>query len=181
MLIRQQGFTLVEVLVALCISSMLLLGGLRLLPAMQLPIFHEYQFSTARESVWQLAYRIGKHLQRAGYCHGICTMQALKIEQDGRRVLIQWQAPGQPCRTQYEQTGYRLYQGELQILKNSTEYGREMWESISDPGLIILTDFSVTRQWRSNEPPLLVIQLTARQKQGGALIQIRHVVRGENL
>lgn len=177
------GFTLLEVLVALCVSSLLLLGSLGLFPAMQRNVLQQYQCSNARESVWQLAYRIGKHLQRAGYCQGICTMQPLQIEPGGRQVLIQWQAPGHAYRSsaQYERTGYRLHQGDLQILKHIRESGHAIWESISDPGQVTLTHFSVTRQSRRNQPPLLVIMLVARQKQGASLIQIRHVVRGENL
>lgn len=93
MQLRQQGFTLIEVLVALALSSVLLLGTMRLFPALQRNILHEYQSASVRESVWLLAYGIGKHLQRAGYCRGICMTPALQIEQSGSRVLIQWQAP----------------------------------------------------------------------------------------
>lgn len=183
MWIKQQGFTLIETLVALALSGVLLLGTMRFFPTLQRNILHEYQFSSARESVWQLAYRIGKHLQRAGYCRGICTMQPLLIEQNGSRVLILWQVPGQPRSrgAQYERTGYRLQQGKLQILKRVREYDSELWESISDPELVTLTHFSVTRQLRSSGPPLLIIRLEARQKQRSSLIRIRHIVRGENV
>lgn len=183
MWIKQRGFTLIEVLVALALSSVLLLGTMRLFPALQRNILQEYQSSRARESMWQLVHRIGKHLQRAGYCHGVCTIQPLQIDQDGSRVLIQWQAADQPHRTgtSYEQTGYRLQQGSLQILKGFHEYGGELWERISDPGLVTLTHFSVTQQLRHPGPPLLIIQLVARQKHSSSLIRLRHIVRGENL
>ena len=183
MWIKQRGFSLLEVLVALTLSGVLLLGALRLFPALQRNILYLYQSSSARESVWQLAYRIGKHLQRAGYCRGVCTIQPLQIEQGGSRVLIQWQGANQPGTTgsRYKQTGYRLHQGELQILKSVREYDGELWERISDSGLVTLTHFSITRQLRSREPPLLIIHLVARQKPYSTLIQIRHIVRGENL
>lgn len=183
MQIRQQGFTLIEVLVALALSSVLLLGTMRLFPALQRNVLREYQFTSARESVWELAYRIGKHLQRAGYCRGVCTAPALQIEQDGSRVLIQWQAPD-PRYTagfEYQRVGYRLHQGELQILKGMKEFTGELWEKISDPGLVTLMHFSVTQLSRSGGPPLLVINLVARQKQTSSLIRVRHIVRGENL
>jgi prepilin peptidase dependent protein B len=183
MRIRQRGFTLIEVLVALALSSVLLLGTLRLFPALQQNILREYQSSRARESLWQLAQRIGKQLQRAGYCRGVCGVPGLQIEQDGSRVLIQWQAPDPQFAAdgEYQRTGYRLHQGELQILKGTKEFTDELWEKISDPGLITLTDFSVTRLSRSAGPPLLVINLVARQKQTSSLIRVRHIVRGENL
>lgn len=180
MRINQQGFTLIEVLVALALSSALLLGVMRLFSTLQRNVLHEYQSAHARESVWQLAYRIGKHLQRAGYCRGVCsTAPALKIEQGGSRVMIQWQPPH--AGHQIELTGYRLFQGELQIFKGMKEFSGEVWEKISDPLWVTLTHFSVTAQPRSVGPPLLMINLVATQKQRSSLIQVRHVVRGENL
>lgn len=183
MQLRQQGFTLIEVLVALALSGVLMLGAIRLFPVLQRNILHEYQSASVRESVWQLAYRIGKHLQRAGYCRGVCTHPALQIEQGGSRVLIHWQAPESRSLTgvDNERTGYRLHQGTLQILKGRKEFTGEIWEKISDPELMILTHFSVTPLQRKAGPPLLVISLTARQKQSSLLIKVRHIVRGENL
>lgn len=183
MQLRQQGFTLIEVLVALALSGVLLLGTMRLFPALQRNILHEYQSASVRESVWQLAYGIGKHLQRAGYCRGICMTPALQIEQSGSRVLIQWQAPDSRNSTGGEQqrTGYRLHQGTLQILKGTKEFTGELWEKISDPELMTLTHFSVTQLLRDTGPPLLVISLVARQKKTSSLIRVRHIVRGENL
>lgn len=183
MQLRQQGFTLIEVLVVLALSSVLLLGTIRLYPILQRNILHEYQSASVRESVWQLAYRIGKHLQRAGYCRGVCATPALQIEQGGSRVLIQWQIPDSRNVTgdKYERTGYRLHQGTLQILKGTKEFTGELWEKISDPELMTLTHFSVTQLLREAGPPLLVINLTARQKQTSSFIRVRHIVRGENL
>lgn len=183
MWIKQQGFTLLEVLVVLTLSSVLLLGAIRLFPALQHDIWRGYQSASARESVWQLACRIGKHLQRAGYCRGICTAKALQIEHDGSQVLIQWQASGRRQSTcdGSERVGYRLHQGELQILKGRQGHSQALWERVSDPDLVTLTHFSVIPQWRSSGPPLLVIHLVARQKYVSQLIRIRHVVKGENL
>ncbi|WP_300000391.1 prepilin peptidase-dependent protein [uncultured Cedecea sp.] len=183
MRLRQQGFTLIEVLVALALSSVLLLGVMRLIPMQQRNILRDYQSACVRESVWQLAYRIGKHLQRAGYCRGVCRIPALQIEQGGSRVLIQWQAPepGNSIVGEYTQTGYRLHQGALQILKGTKEFTGELWENISDPELMTLTHFSVIKLLREVGPPLLVINLTARQQHSSSSITVRHIVRGENL
>ncbi|MCS3430951.1 prepilin peptidase-dependent protein [Klebsiella sp. BIGb0407] len=183
MRLSQQGFTLIEVLVALALSGVLLLGSMRLFPTLQRSILRDYQSACVRESVWQLAYRIGKHLQRAGYCRGVCKTPALQIEQGGSRVMIQWQAPDRQSSTdgEYVQTGYRLHQGTLQILKGTKEDTGELWEKISDPELMMLTHFSVTQLLRKASPPLLEINLTARQKQTSSLIKVRHIVRGENL
>lgn len=183
MRLRQQGFTLVEVLVALALSSVLLLGTMRLFPTLQRSILRDYQFACVRESVWQLAFGIGKQLQRAGYCRGVCTFPALQIEQEGSRVLIQWQmpAPRNATEGEYQRTGYRLHQGTLQILKTTKEFTGELWERISDPELMTLTHFSVTRLSRKAGPPLLVINLAARHKLTSSLISVQHIVRGENL
>lgn len=179
MRLRQQGFTLIETLVALALSTVLILGTLRLFPALERGILYEYQSAAVRESLWQLAYRIGKHLQRAGYCRTLCTVPALQIEHHGSRVLIQWQAPD--LNDKYERIGYRLHQGTLQILKGSKAFTGELWEKISDPELMTLTHFSVTPLQRKVGPPLLVIHLSAKQNQASPLISVRHIVRGENL
>lgn len=183
MRIRQQGFTLIEVLVALALSSLLLLGTLRFFPALQRNVLHEYHSASAHESVWQLAYRIGKHLQRAGYCRSTCMTPSLQIESGGSQVMIQWQVPDPRDITGgiNERTGYRLHQGNLQILKGVKEFTGEQWEKISDPEHMTVTHFSVTPLLRSAGPPLLIIHLVARHKQASSLIRVRHVVRGENL
>lgn len=183
MRLRQQGFTLIEMLIALALSSVLLLGTMRFFPMLQRSILRDYQFASARESVWQLAFGIGKHLQRAGYCRGVCTFPALQIEQEGRRVLIQWQVPDtrNTAEGKYQRTGYRLHQGTLQILKTTKEFTGELWEKISEPELMTLTHFSVTPLLRTVGPPLLIINLTARQKLTSSLISVQHIVRGENL
>lgn len=183
MQLKQQGFTLIETLVALTISAVLMLGAMRLFTALQRTVWHEYQAVSAHESLWQLAQRIGKQLKRAGYCREACTTPGLQPEQGGSRVMIQWQStafiPGR--QPEYERTGYRLYRGSLQILRGDRAFAVERWENLTDPSETELTHFSVTRQPVNNGPPRLTVELIARQNQSQRWIRLRHTVRGENL
>lgn len=183
MQLKQRGFTLAETLVALTISAVLMLGSMRLFPALQRSIWREYQSVSAHESVWLLAQRIGKHLRRAGYCRGDCSISGLQLEQDGSRVLIQWQSTSflSGLRSEYERIGYRLYHGSLQILRGDRAFAIERWESLSDPSLTELTHFSVVCHPLQGEPPRLTVQIIARHKQSQSWIRLRHTVRGENL
>lgn len=68
MSVNERGFSLLEVLIAMAISSMLLLGAARFLPALQREILQTTRQLLLEDEIWQRAYTVAKHLQRAGYC-----------------------------------------------------------------------------------------------------------------
>ncbi|HBW42620.1 MAG TPA: prepilin peptidase-dependent protein, partial [Leclercia adecarboxylata] len=65
--LKQQGFSLTEVLVAMAISSVLLMSAARFLPALQRSVVLLTKQQELEEELWLRINGIGKHLQRAGY------------------------------------------------------------------------------------------------------------------
>ena len=71
--VKEQGFSLLEVLIAMAISSVLLLGAARFLPALQRESLTSTRKLALEDEIWLRVFTVAKHLQRAGYCHGSCT------------------------------------------------------------------------------------------------------------
>lgn len=186
MQLKQQGFTLLETLIAMALSSIVLLGAGKLFPALQRGILLQYQKEGLHENLWQLAFSLGKNLQRAGYCHGTCVGEALRLELRGECMLIQWDAnsngrwePAGHINT--ETTGFRLRNGSLETVKGATSCEGNGWERITDPEVMVIHHFSITHRARLAAKPLLDINLTAAQKNGSQSVTLRHVVVGHNL
>ncbi len=147
----------------------------------------QYQTENLRESLWQLAFGVGKHLQRAGYCHGVCKGEGLTLLKEGTCALVQWDinSNGQwePAgHSDAEATGFRLQNGSLETLKGATACEGNGWEKITDPEMVAITHFSVSRLARNALQPLLEIKLGASLT-GGAQppVSLRHIVVGYNL
>ena len=75
--VKEQGFSLLEVLIAMAISSVLLLGAARFLPALQRESLTSTRKLALEDEIWLRVFTVAKHLQRAGCCHGICTGEGL--------------------------------------------------------------------------------------------------------
>ena len=71
--VKELGFSLLEVLIAMAISSVLLLGAARFLPALQRESLTSTRKLALEDEIWLRVFTVAKHLQRAGYCHGSCT------------------------------------------------------------------------------------------------------------
>ncbi|AVV22592.1 hypothetical protein CXL13_05030 [Salmonella enterica subsp. enterica serovar Tennessee] len=90
MSITTRGFSLLEVVLAMAIGSILLLGSARFLPALQREIWHNTRQLSLEDEIWQRTYTVAKHLQRAGYCHGHCIGEGLHLAEQGQCVIVQW-------------------------------------------------------------------------------------------
>ena len=186
MLSTQRGFTLLETLIAMALSSVVLLGASRLFPALQMEIMREYQYVAQQEAMWQLAFGVGKNLRRAGYCRGVCQGEGLRILNGGSCVLVQWDANGNgkwdaSPEGQSELTGYRLRNGSLETQKGAKSCEGNGWEKMSDPELMSLQHFSITRQNRKEAKPLLSLRLAASLGNRSRISEINYIVSGENL
>lgn len=185
MQLNQQGFTLLETLIAMALSSIVLLGAGRLFPVLQRAVLQQYQKETVQESLWQLAFSLGKQLQRAGYCHGNCTGQGLVLSKGGECILLQWDSNSngrwEPAsHAQTEQTGFRLNGTDLEALRGATRCEGSGWEKLSDPATMVIQKFTVTRLARQAMSSLLIIDLAAASKSGRNPVSLRHIVVGYN-
>ncbi|MGB7800727.1 prepilin peptidase-dependent protein [Buttiauxella sp.] len=186
MQLNQQGFTLLETLIAMALSSIVLLGAGRLFPVLQRAVLQQYQKEIIQESLWQLAFSLGKQLQRAGYCHGTCSGQGLVLSEGGKCVLLQWDSNSNgrwepTSHAQTEQTGFRLNGTDLEASRGASHCAGGGWEKLSDPTTLVIQQFKVTRLARQSMSPLLIIDLAAVSKNGQNPVSLRHTVVGYNL
>ncbi|MDK9583648.1 prepilin peptidase-dependent protein [Lelliottia wanjuensis] len=186
-MLNQRGFSLTEVLIAMAIGSILLLCTARFLPGLQRAILMQEQQQELEEAIWQRATAIGKQLQRAGYCAGLCQGQALTLGRDGHCVIVQWDAnsngrwESSPS-TEAEQTGYRLEAGALETQRGATNCEGKGWEKLTEPESIWVTQFTVSKTDHPGFAPELNIALDAAR--AGRLtesFQARWRVTGFNL
>lgn len=185
--VKQNGFSLTEVLVAMAISSVLLLSAVRFLPGLQLSLQTETTQQEIEEEIGLRLSGIGKHLQRAGFCAGTCTGEAVQISAQGECVIVQWDENSNgrwetvpPAAA--EQTGFRLNAGALETLRGATTCRGKGWERITDPDRVTVVHFNVDKTQRAGFAPEFTLALSAAfSGPQGRVFQARHSVTGYNL
>lgn len=166
MLSGQQGFSLLETLLAMAIGSVLLLASARFLPALQFAVTQQTRMQTVEDDLWQRLWAVTKHLQRAGYCNGSCRGQPLVISSSGECVIVQWDANSNgrwesSSSSEPEQTGFRLQNGALETLRGATSCSGRGWEKTTDPTQMRVTRFNVAMHQISGYAPQITISLAA--------------------
>jgi len=187
MLGRQRGFSLAEVLVALAMGSILLLSTARFLPALQGAVLRQLQGLVLEDELWQRTLMVAKHLQRSGYCRGVCSGQPLILGRKGSCVLVQWDANGNgvwdpPSSPAPEQFGFRLQNAALETLRGATSCEGKHWERITEPATLQVQTFQITREQHAGFAPQLTLTLSAvltDNPRRSATVQ--HSVTGYNL
>ncbi|EGT4253596.1 prepilin peptidase-dependent protein [Citrobacter amalonaticus] len=187
MSVSESGFSLLEVLIAMAISSVLLLGAARFLPALQRDIFQQTRKLALEDDMWQRVYTVAKHLQRAGYCHGSCSGEGIHISDTGQCIIIQWDAnangvwenePGKEA----EQTGFRLNDSVLETQRGAKTCNGKGWDKITDPDVVQITAFEVVRQDIAGFAPELTLHLRGVSRGDPQTVaDARYSVTGFNL
>lgn len=147
---KEQGFSLIEMLVAMVISGVLMLGAMQLIPQLQglnLKLLAQLQLN---EELHQIMMTLEKAIHRAGYCHGQCHGEGLQIDNNGQCILIKWDenSKGRWRESGHEKSdfyGYRLGKTSLEMQRGASHCQGGGWERISDPRVITITRFHVQR------------------------------------
>lgn len=164
MSVNERGFSLLEVLIAMAISSVLLLSSARFLPALQREILCNTRQLALEDEIWQRVYTVAKHLQRAGYCRGNCVGEGLVISAKGDCVIARWDAnsngiwESSPAK-EADTIGFRLQDKVLETLRGAMDCNEKGWDKMTDPATIQIEAFQVERLNISGYSPLLTLRL----------------------
>lgn len=187
MLGKQVGFSLLETLLAMTIGSVLLLAAARFLPALQLGVLQQTRVQMLEDELWQRLYTVARHLQRAGYCAGNCEGQPVVIGRGGECVIVQWDANSNgrwetTPTSDADQTGFRLQSGVLETLRGAASCEGKGWDKMTDPAMVTVESFSVSRQQVSGFHPVFTISLSGKIKgQTERIVNALFSVTGFNL
>lgn len=183
--VNQQGFSLIEVLIAMAIGSVLLLTTSRFLPALQMTAIRQTQQQALEEEIWQRLFTVSRYVQRAGFCRGICTGEGIVIE--SRCLLVRWDGnlngrwEDTPSANS-DVTGFRLNNGALETLRGATTCAGKGWEEMTDSDFLVVDDFRV-QQWNTNGfSPEFELMLSAHLKSRPSVqVTANYNVTGHNL
>ncbi|MDI3427799.1 prepilin peptidase-dependent protein [Enterobacter sp. V87_3] len=186
MSMNQSGFSLTEMLMAMAISSILLISTSRFLPALHRAVLLQSGQQELEEEVWQRLFSIGKQLQRAGYCAGNCQGTGLTIGRQGSCAIVKWDANSNGVwdvsSSENDSTGFRLESGALETLRGATSCEGRGWEKLTDPDRIAIQQLKVSKVEHAGFAPELTVELVAlRQGALAAPFAARYTVTGFNL
>ena len=151
MSVKAAGFSLMEMLIAMALSAILMLGALRLLPHLQrqnLQLQSQRRGPAARPPILP---RREPAIRRAGYCHGSCQGTPLIIQQGC--LLVRWDENSNgrwegPEHEESEWYGYRLRNQRLEMQRGVSRCDTSGWESLSEPATLIVSELVFTRHER---------------------------------
>lgn len=176
-----QGFTLMEMLLALLISSLLFLGAGRFFPWLLGNSRQLQQQMLLAQELRQVMLTLEKYLRRAGYCEQPpCGQPPVTISSDGQCLVVRLQSRryvtgGISGALNNDSYAFRLNKSRIETRRGIASCGGEGWESLTDPRNIQITRLHFSRQEKR-----LAVQLEA-SGQGQQWRKESHWLRGENL
>lgn len=154
----QGGFTFVEMLIAMLLSSVMMVSIAAMYPTLQHQSQSLYRLYRLEQSLRQVLRTIEKDMKRAGFSYspeGIPGNRGVKIgayPQSAKNscVLIMYDlnhigTTNSSNLDNAEQFGYRWAYGSIEQYHGATDCGGAGWDKLLDPSEIVVTKFLVTR------------------------------------
>ncbi|WP_343552365.1 prepilin peptidase-dependent protein [Pantoea sp.] len=177
--VRQSGFSLLEMLIAMAVGAVLMVSVGRFLPLLLEQNLRLQQRVQLQQELQQIANTLHKALRRAGYCHGQCSGSALTLAANGSCVLLRWDENSNGHwegvgHSESDYYGYRLRSGQLEMQRGVDECNSAGWERLSDPAFLTISAFKLERQGSR-----LILQLAA--KASNQSVELESWIEGINL
>ncbi|MCV9879200.1 prepilin peptidase-dependent protein [Brenneria izbisi] len=164
-----RGFTLPEILLALSLSSLIMLSAAQWYPILRSQSQNSAQYFRLEQLFSQVISGIEKNIRRAGFCAGACQGAAmtlarypgempnscLNVSYDLNRNGV-WDGGEQ----EHESFGYRLRAGALEIQSGAHNCRGDRWEKLFDPQEVMLTHFRIQPVAGKAGAKLYQLQLT---------------------
>ncbi|MBE8597507.1 prepilin peptidase-dependent protein [Xenorhabdus sp. BG5] len=154
---KQAGFSLLEIMVALLISSVIFVAMTKTYPVLSSQIFDLYRKYRLHYLVNRTAYLMEKDIRRAGYCRDReqCKGDPLIISNKNTEMTNscfivafdlnlnnQWEKPGH---IESEFFGYRLNNRALEWGRGVGDCQESGWERLFDPKEIVIDAFRLEK------------------------------------
>ncbi|XKM12601.1 prepilin peptidase-dependent protein [Orbaceae bacterium ac157xtp] len=149
------GFSLLEMLFTLLISSIILFAGLTFYPSFQLSITHVYQTYRVSEVIDQTMNSIIKDIKRAGFIANDPTTNTIKsyeINAKNNCIIIRYDSNSnghwilESDDPQYVDVfAYRFNQNNLEYKTGANKCSGSAWEKLFDPKEIKINQFYINQ------------------------------------
>ncbi|CQD37979.1 prepilin peptidase-dependent protein [Yersinia mollaretii] len=186
------GFTLPEMMLALSIGSMIMLGSAQVFPKLRQQISTLQQHYHLELVLSQAMATLEKDLRRAGFCHGECKGKSVTTQQypgettDSCLIVAydlnrngRWEGEKHQ---ESEYFGYRLRNKALETQRGELNCAGGGWERVFDPKEVTVTHFSVRLLSEPASAQIYRVQLAGQSTSNAAVHhQLIYKIRGNNL
>ncbi|WP_036769038.1 prepilin peptidase-dependent protein [Photorhabdus australis] len=189
---KQTGMTLLEVIVAMAIGSIILMAIAKSYPVFTRQIMELYQRYRLAYFVKQTLHIIEKDIRRAGYCQHYCDGNPIFInnksdESENSCLIIaydlninnRWELPEH---SESEFFGYRLSNKSVEWKRGAGNCQENGWERLFDPNEIGIDSFTIEKLRTNDGLVFIKLMLIARWfKHPSINYQYQAVIRLRNI
>lgn len=185
-MLNEKGFTLPEVMLAMGIGSILILGAMQFFPLLRQRTQQLSQHYQLDQLLRQTSRTLQKDFRRAGFCAGTCAGKAYTIGQASGEakdscIIVaydlnrngRWEPPGH---IDSEYFGYRLRDRMLESQRGVDQCNGSGWERMLDPAEVQISHFDVSAIHAGANAALLELKLEANWKKSPAVKSRLHTV-----
>ncbi|MCC3719785.1 prepilin peptidase-dependent protein [Rouxiella badensis] len=178
-MLNEKGFTLPEVMLAMGIGSMLIMGAMQFLPMLRQRTQQLSQHYQLDQLLRQTARTLQKDFRRSGFCAGTCSGKSIVIGQasgEAKNSCIvvaydlnrngRWEPVGH---AESEYFGFRLRSGMLESQRGVNGCNAIGWERMLDPSEVSFSQFQVATTLGEGGDPLIILNMAANWKKNPAI------------
>lgn len=188
---RQQGFSLLEVILAMALSSIMMVSITSLFPEFIRQYLNSYRLYRVEQAMSVALLSIEKDLRRSGFIKEGKVSNAVTFSQlsgnIGQCLIIRYDLNGNGKIEEQESNtseifGYRLHQGALEQHRGVSHCSGNGWEKITDLNEVEITNLDVEMVNTEKEITYFIVRLNGHW-QGNLSLSKRllSIVRAENL